>query len=138
MIGIRQCLVMVLAISAAACAARAADGRPAPGRSGQTELSYEDIRNSPPARNLFDLINRERPHWLNRRSMAMPTSSRTPSDGGDVVVYRDGIRMGGAVTLRDIPTDIVESVRFLSGSEAASRFGLNHQYGAILVLTRKN
>jgi hypothetical protein len=85
-----------------------------------------------PGRNLYDVIRQERPHWLDTRG---PSSL----GGGveDVVVYRDGARMGGSGYLRDINVDTVESVRHLNGPEAGSRFGLNHTNGAILVTSRR-
>lgn len=81
-------------------------------------------------RTLLDVVQRERPHWLGNMG-----PSATQSEA--IVVYQDGTRMGGPAFLRDIYVDNVASVRFLTGPEAASRFGLNHQSGAILVTTRK-
>ena len=82
--------------------------------------------------NLYDQIRRVRPHWLRNRGV---TSLNLAGD--EIVVYRDGVRQGGLSILRDFPVESVEVARFLSGPEAASRFGLNHQQGAILVTTRK-
>lgn len=86
-----------------------------------------------PGRNLFDVIRQERAHWLPTRGV----SSLSSGGGADVVVYRDGVRLGGASYLTDIATEMIVSVRYLSGPEASSRYGLNHQRGAILVVTRK-
>lgn len=83
---------------------------------------------------MFDVVQRERPHWLGNLG---PAALEGTGQGDVVVVYQDGARLGGPAFLRDIYVDNVATVRFLTGPEAASRFGLNHQSGAILVTTRK-
>ena len=87
---------------------------------------------SQPGISLYDQIRRVRPRWLSTRGVNSPTQA---NDG--IVVYHNGVRLGGVSNLRDFIVDAVESVQFLSGPEAASRFGLDHQYGAILVTTRR-
>ena len=81
---------------------------------------------------LYDQIRRVRPNWLNLRGI-----SSIGDTGDGIVVYRDGVRLGGVGLLRDMMVESVESARFLSGPEAASRYGLDHQHGAIVVTTRK-
>ncbi len=81
---------------------------------------------------LYDQIRRVRPNWLRTRGV---TSITLGAD--EIVVYRDGVRQGGLSVLRDFAVESVEVARFLSGPEAASRYGLDHQQGAILVTTRK-
>jgi hypothetical protein len=83
-------------------------------------------------RTLYDHIQRVRPQWLSTRG---PTTIAQAER--EVVVYRDGVRLGGVSALKEITTDVVESVRYLSGPEASGRYGLDHQHGAILVTTRK-
>ena len=95
-----------------------------------TNILVGDELHTQPGLSLFDQIRRVRPNWLTPRA----ATSLTP---GEVVVYRDGQRLGGVAHLRDLTVDVVESVQFLSGPEAASRFGLDHQHGAILVTTRR-
>jgi hypothetical protein len=133
MIRLRSGLTVALALVVASCAS-GATGTAATGggRVDQSRLTTDELRTDIGARNLYDFITRARPHWLSRR----PT--QTTRDQTDIVVYRDGVRLGGRETLRDISVDIVESVRLLSGSEAASRFGLDHQFGAILVVTGRS
>jgi hypothetical protein len=55
--------------------------------------------------------------------------------GGGVQVYLDGEHLGGVEMLRTIPVPSVESIRHLDGIEAAARYGLGHDQGAILVTT---
>jgi hypothetical protein len=63
--------------------------------------------------------------------------SFTDRSAGGVVVYLDGTRIGGASTLRRIMASDMETAQYLSASEAASRYGLNHSGGAILITTRR-
>ena len=125
---IPRLLAIAILSSAAACAAspRAETARE---RRNVNVLTGSELY-SQPGITLYDQIRRVRPNWLTPRGGNSPTS-------GGIVVYRDGLRLGGVAYLRDITVDIVESAQFLSGPEAASRFGLDHQDGAILVTTRK-
>ncbi len=41
-------------------------------------------------------------------------------------VYRDGIRLGGVQTLRQIRTTQVREIQFMEGSQATQRFGIDH------------
>lgn len=52
------------------------------------------------------------------------------------VVYVDGIPAGSLEVLREIPVVDVESVTFMNPIEATTRFGTDHQAGALLVATR--
>ena len=80
---------------------------------------------------LYDMIQRSRPNWLRTRG---PTSLMLGEN--EIAVYRDGQRIGGPAVLRDVAVESVERVVFLSGPEASSRFGLDHDKGAILITTR--
>jgi len=80
----------------------------------------------------FQLVQKLRPAWLQRRN---PTSF---SQEGDVAVYLDGTRVGERDALRNITTDNVESIEYMDAGRATFRFGAGHQYGAILVTTRKS
>ena len=100
-------------------------------RRDSTVITRADLEGSS-GRTLYDHIRRVQPQWLSPRG---PTTLAQAER--EVVVYRDGVRVGGVSTLQEITTDIVESVRYLSGPEASGRYGLDHQHGAILVTTRK-
>jgi hypothetical protein len=81
--------------------------------------------------NLYTLLARERARWLSTRGSARVGDTTT------IVVYRDGGRLGGPESLRQIPVATVGSVQFLSASDATIRFGLNHRHGAIIVQSRR-
>ncbi len=126
-----RCLTLMAAAGLVACAARPErDGGPRE-RRDQNVLTPAELQTEA-GRTLYDHIRRVRPQWLDVRA---PTGLAGGSMG--LVVYRDNVRIGGIETLRDMVTDIVASVRFLTGPEAQSRFGLDHQHGAILVTMRR-
>jgi outer membrane receptor protein involved in Fe transport len=122
-------LTLFLAITG--CAAAAGPGDGAPRRQGK-RISAEEIQQAQ-TQNSYDMIRSLRPAWLQRRGQ----QSLTNPGAGQVVVYLDGTRLGGAEALRQIPALDVESAQYLSGTEAGSRFGLDHTGGAILITTRR-
>ena len=132
MIGVRFAPVITMAILLGACATSPRTES----RRGQdrTTLTAENLR--PHAnRMLYEVIRLERPQWLSTRG---PNSLGNAQPGDAIIVYRDGVKVGGLEHLRDITADLVASVRFLTGPEAQSRFGMDHQSGAILITTVKD
>lgn len=121
-------LAVVLLLSA--CTSAQGSGAPRQSRD-MSVLSGEELVTQPGS-NLYEQIRRMRPNWLRVRGQ----TSLQPGGVG-IVVYSDGVRQGGLSVLRDYLVESVEMVRYLSGAEASSRFGLDHQHGAILVTTRK-
>ncbi|HEX7118982.1 MAG TPA: hypothetical protein VF212_09350 [Longimicrobiales bacterium] len=84
------------------------------------------------AANAFELIRRLRPHFL-RLSGAVSLRG-----DGDIVVYVDGIRQGGLASLRSIPAAGITRIERLSATDATTRLGTGHVYGAILIATRSS
>ncbi len=80
---------------------------------------------------MFEAISAMRGAWLTKRG---PVSF---SGGGDIVVYLDRNRLGGPDSLRSIPCDMIASARLLSAPDAQSHFGMDHPYGAIVMVSRK-
>jgi hypothetical protein len=80
--------------------------------------------------NALELVMTLHPQWL--RGHGMDSFHRPTS----VIVYQDGMRMGGAEALRRITRSSIVEIRFMSGIEAAEHFGMDHGSGAILVTTR--
>lgn len=71
-----------------------------------------------------DVIRRLRPRWLRARG------------GGAPQLIMDGARLGSLDGLSSISVADVESLRYLSASDATMRFGTNFPNGAIEVLSR--
>lgn len=68
------------------------------------------------ASSAYDVVVRLHPNWL-----SPPTATATGLQGrsSQVLVYVDGLRMGGPEALRTITASAVTSIEFLSPSRAA-------------------
>lgn len=92
--------------------------------------------------NAYDIVQSLRPSWLRARRGrdAFPQADDNPDQpdgGGGPVVYVDGSEFGDVETLRQIGRDDLEEMEYLSPSDAQTRFGLDHDGGAILVTLRR-
>lgn len=110
------------------CAASAGSG-PRPG--DRNLLTAEEIA-SVRATHALDIIRQLRPTWLRGRG---PVSMRN-STPDYPVIYVDGVRAGTPDILERIPAVTVLDIRFLSGRDATTLYGLDHSGGAILLRTR--
>jgi hypothetical protein len=81
--------------------------------------------------NLFDVIQALRSNWLRVKN------SGDFGKADLLQVYLDNQRIGGVEELRNIAPSSVLSVRYYDPISAAARWGLNHNGGAIYVLTVK-
>ena len=119
-------LVLALVLTVSACAAA-----PAGSSRNTSVLTREEIIEAD-RMTALDLVQSERPQWLNRRG------SRSVSGETGIAVYLDGTRLGGTDALRDIPAINVERMRFYSEREAQFRWGVGHLHGAIEVISTKS
>lgn len=118
---------VLLVLLLAACAST---GTGAGERGGnRSVIGVSEIEQSS-ATNAYELVQQRRPHWLRLRGKASINRS------GNVIVYQDGMRFGTIESLESLSVAQIESMRFLSGSEATMRFGTDHDSGAILITTR--
>ena len=86
-----------------------------------------------PSLSAFEAVQRLRPAWL---------QSRGPMSGGAATrsyphVMMDGIHMGDINTLRDLRTDNVQELRFISARDATTQFGTGYMAGIIEIITRR-
>ena len=128
-VGARVTAAWMLAASLACVTGRARTVR----SDDRTRLTSEEIRATTSGRvytSIFDIIQAERPEWLGLRGV------RSMESEDDIVVYLDGIPVGGMEVLRRARPEAVEAVVYLSPTEAQTRFGMGHTYGAILLTTR--
>ncbi len=79
--------------------------------------------------NAYEAVQALHAAWLLNRGV----TSTTMVDR--VVVYRDGVRVGGVEELKEIPIGDVKYIRHYDGNEATARWGLDHAQGAIVVST---
>jgi hypothetical protein len=81
---------------------------------------------------LFTLIQRRRPQWLQNRAPS------TAQGRQQISVVLDGVRQQGSVEiLRSMRAGDVEEVRFLNARDATTRYGTDMTAGAIEVVTRR-
>lgn len=97
-------------------------------------LTQEEIR-STQALNLFEVVERLRPRWLEVRGGTRSFTMET-----EIVVFQNGMLLGGPNELRQMETEIAYEIRWLDGARAvATLSGLSsgrHVSGAIVVYTR--
>ncbi|HWL39139.1 MAG TPA: hypothetical protein VNO75_02795 [Gemmatimonadaceae bacterium] len=121
-------VLLLLAAAGIACAPPASSGRAARNANLITQAELTASGHT----NLYDAIANLRPAFF--RSRGRSTFDNTVSDYPPV--YQDGQRYGEIETLRSISIEHVKQVRFLSASDATTKYGTNHTAGAIEVVTR--
>ena len=85
--------------------------------------------------NAYQVIERNRPQWL-RAGRAAPTLGYAKGGAAFARVMLDGVRYGEINDLRRLNTVEVESIGYMSASDATTRFGTGYSGGAILVRMR--
>ena len=117
----------VAACGLTALAAGCASGGGAGGtRSDPNLITAEELANYP-SLTCFEVIQRLRPRWLQRRGSEQ-----------DPVVYQDGNRIGFAeAVLSGMTVTAVESMKYMNASDATTRYGTGHGAGAIEIATRR-
>jgi len=78
----------------------------------------------------YEVVEGMHQNWFQTRG---PDSFASPTQ---VIVYLDGVRLGGIAALRNIPAGDVAYIRHYSGIDATARWGLDHGAGVIFVATR--
>lgn len=107
-----------------------------PGPGGNSSvITTEQILNSSAA-NAYDLIHGIRPIWLRSRGQNTLDPSGINSANAYAAVFVDGQRYGDITSLRSMSVYEIRAIRFLSGSDATTRFGTGYPAGVIEVITR--
>lgn len=105
--------VAVLAMALAGCATTGQAGQD---RDRYNLITAEQIANATQS-NVLQLVRELRPGWTG-------------------TAYLDGFRLGSMQELATVAVTSVKEVEYLDRIEAAARFGIENQGGAILVKTR--
>jgi len=108
-------------------AACATTGGTSPGSSDV--LTRAEIENSR-ASDAYELLQQLRPQFLRGRGSV---SMRNPAVG-QPVVYKNEVRHGDIQSLRSILIEEIAEIRFISASDATTRWGTGHAGGVIQVL----
>ncbi len=85
------------------------------------------------AQNAYDVVKLLRPRFFQIRSREAAGNNPVWGQGPGVLV--DDAPRGSTETLRSIPLSAIREIRYLSGPDAASRYGVEYHAGAILVVT---
>ena len=116
-------LGLVVSLALGGCATSGtSDGQP---RRSSTRITFEELQ-SMEQFSLYETIQQLRPNWLRARAGVSP---RLVVDGNP--------EPGGMNALRTYRTRDIQEVRYLSSSDATTRFGTGFDGGAILVTTRR-
>ena len=122
-------LTLTLTLGATACASGGGSGG-TPSRSSRSPITPDEIGDRS-GLDVFTVVEQLRPNWLRSRGQATP--------GGGVRVVRvvvDGTLQPGSVeVLGTLRASQVEEIRYLSGQDATTRYGLDVEAGVIVVVT---
>lgn len=119
--------VVAALVLATACASTGAS--PASGPRQEVIAATELAGHTGTAR---QVIERLRPRFLRVRG---PSSVSNPN-ADRIVVYVDDSRMGGVEVLDQISVAEISEIRYMSASDATSRYGTGHAAGAIIIVRR--
>jgi lipoprotein-anchoring transpeptidase ErfK/SrfK len=133
----RRLFLTALTTVAAACAGAATSGGSAP-RRDSTVITAEDMTKVQ-ATNLYDVVRRLHPEWLNQRTAATVGSlnSAAPAQPVDVQVFVDSQHIGTSETLKQLTISTTTSLKYYTAAEAQTRFGAGNLNGVIQVIMTK-
>ncbi len=116
-------------LAAGACTGGSSGAAPAPAPRRGSVITRAELDRVPGA-SVYDAIRQLRPTWLSR-----PTA---PTGFGEnpIMAYVDRQQFGTLADLRNLPTEQVERIEFLSPADATTRYGTGHPSGAIEVTTK--
>lgn len=110
-----------------ACASGGGGG----GGSRPDRISREQIEaQGTPQEDAYTLVQRLHPNWLRARSSAGFSGDRQLP-----VVFLNGSRYGELDALRSFQINEIESMQFIGGTDATTRFGTGYGGGVIMVQT---
>jgi hypothetical protein len=118
-------------VLSAACAA-GGSGNAASPRSNRDLIVRSQIEQMS-VQDAYEIVQRLRPEYLREQRGAASINRTSPLLA---VVYIDGVKRGGPDTLRGLRPVEVEEIRFMSGTDATTRYGTDHGGGVIEVKSR--
>ena len=115
----------------AGAGASASASTPRAQRGSRDLITHEELQNVGTT-NLFDAVQRLRPHWISGANRTNAISG----GGTEVVVYQGATNLGGLDALRQIAPGYVVSLRWLDASQASNTLpglGSRRVAGAIVI-----
>jgi hypothetical protein len=129
----RREFVLLAVLASAFAAACASAGTTTEEGTNRDVLTREEIMGAE-ATNLYDVIRRLRPRWLQVRS------TRSLNMETEIVVLQNDMYLGNAESLKQMAPELAYEIRYLEGARAATSIpGLmsgRHIEGAIIIMTR--
>ncbi len=126
--------VMVLAfVTVAVGGGCAANPRVGSGTS-MDRITNDELVSVEGVRNLWDVVERLRPRWLQVRAADRSLGMQT-----NIVVFQDQAYLGNIDTLHQLSPDLAYELKWLDGPTASSTLpglGSQHVAGAIIIYTR--
>ncbi len=122
------------AASTTGAGAEAQAARPARGTlnlipNAEVEAAGGDILNA------YELVSRLRPSMMRYRNQTAGTTSSGEVTGP--VAYVDDVRLGALELLRTVMRASVKEIRFISPTDATTRWGTGHSNGVVQVITKR-
>ena len=125
----RLAIAAALVLTVVACATTSSrQGTPR----NRNMITADEIAQSNAA-TAYDAVKRLRPEFLRTRGVTPAHGMQAPTP----VVYLDGSLYGPLGTLSNITASSILSIEYLNAMDATQRYGINHDAGAILVVTRR-
>ena len=121
--------VLTAALLLAGCASSGEDSGPGRSRNLITAAELMEVPHS----TVYEAVRALRPRWLQARAGATFSSRELQT----AMVYIDGQLRGGLDEMHTLVPVEVGELRFMSASDATTRFGTNHIGGAIVITTRR-
>lgn len=130
--GARRRLRLAGGVALAAALLACATGGSAGGRTSSTRapITREEIGERM-GLDALEVVRQLRPSWLQVRGQATPNGGVRRVQ----VVIDESLQQGGVEALRALRGSQVEEMRFLSGQDATTRYGLDVEGGVIVVRT---
>ena len=119
---------LALAISLMAAAACASTGDGQDSRLDSSVITQEELA---PHHEFtaYEAVQRLRPQWLRVRGATRVVGAQRAS----IQVHVDGMHMGGVEHLRSIRAQHVLEIRYMSATDATTRYGIDYTGGLLLV-----
>ena len=107
--------------------------KPTGARSDRYRITREELQAMPPG-TAMDVVERLHRDWLRGRSATVTTSTGRNYPH----VFVDGRPFGPTDTLLSFETNSIEEIRFITPSDATTRYGTGYPGGIIEIILRRN
>ena len=121
-------VALVLVLATVGCASSGSHAA----RRDRNLITADEIAHSN-ANTAYEAVERLRPNFLTTHGAQSIQDPSPPTP----IIYLDGVRYGALGSLTTIPATGIATIQYLSPIEAGMRYGLGHEGGAILVVSKR-